>query len=151
MDAIVGSNLPFPTDDDPLDSWPGTIEALAQGLGAPIVLVNTPAAGWSLGVQRCYRLLGDLLIWLEIAVIRSGATVAMPTGGNVADIPVLTLDSEYRPVSNQYTAWITRAGTSRANLRIATTGAVDITDGQSGGEITTGASYVIHGLYIRKS
>lgn len=151
MEAITGSNLPYPTDDDPLSSWPGTLEALAMGLGSPVVLGVTPSAGWTLGVQRCYQLLGDLLIWLEIAVIRSGATVTLGADGNVTDIPVCSIDVEYRPVSNQYTAWITRAGTSRANLRIATSGAVDITDGQAGSAITSGASYVIHGLYIRKS
>lgn len=99
MGATRGFNWMDP--DDPLANVDLEIKSLAESiLTAPIDPGVVIAAGWTL-TGAWLRKFGSELVWVEVQVTRTGATITAPANGNVGGTDVFTFPAGYKPLREQ--------------------------------------------------
>lgn len=118
----------------------------------------SPGSGWSIGRARARRLLGGVLIALDVIATRTGAGITFndetsgfpgALGGNstvATGIPGGT--DGYRPPFD-YRLHADRDGGSPVAARLTTAGEIQLTGGTTAGRIPTGHGLVISGFVWR--
>jgi hypothetical protein len=105
----------------------------------------TAATGWALSGTNQYRERNGIAM-VSLGLTRTGASISVPTGGNIVNTTVATLGVGYRPIIEG--SAVTGPSGPVATVYISTSGAVVLSAISGGNTIPTGFDIDLNGTFI---